>query len=79
LTYWNANKQAAKPFDEHLSEALSVLLRQSIEEVSTKKVKPHAADIIQVSLCVCWTCTVEHMADDDDAMHLPDSCCAQRE
>ncbi len=50
-TYWNTNKQAAKPFDEHLSESLGVLLRQSVEEVSAKEIKPYTA--VQGKLAVC--------------------------
>lgn len=43
MAYWDPNKQAAEPFDKHLSEALCILLRQGVEKVSAKEVEPDAA------------------------------------
>lgn len=43
MAYWDADEQAAEPFDEHLGEPLRILFRQGVEEVSAKEVEPDTA------------------------------------
>lgn len=43
VAYWDANKQAAEPFYQHLGEPLCILFRQGIEKVSAKEVEPDTA------------------------------------
>lgn len=43
VAYWDANKQAAEPLDEHLGEPLCILFRQGIEKISAKEIEPDTA------------------------------------